>query len=48
VAISEAVMGFKRIRVANLPPELKEDILKTALAHYGTVMDIREEKWLTA
>jgi hypothetical protein len=42
VAISEAAMGFKRIRVANLPPEVKEEILKTA--HYGTVMDKREEK----
>jgi hypothetical protein len=48
VAISEAGMGFKRIRVANLPPEVKEKILKTALAPDGTVMDIREEKWSRA
>jgi hypothetical protein len=48
VAVSEAGMGFKRIRVANLPPEVKEEILKTALALYGTVMDIREEKWSRA
>jgi hypothetical protein len=45
VAISEAGMGFKRIRVASLPPEVKEEVLKAALAPYGTVMDIREEKW---
>jgi hypothetical protein len=45
VAISEAGMGFKRIRVANLPPEVKEEVLKAALAPYWTVMDIREEKW---
>jgi hypothetical protein len=44
VAISEAGMGFKRIRVANLPPDMKEEIFKTALAPYGTVIDIREEK----
>jgi hypothetical protein len=40
VAISEAGMGFKRIRFANLPPEVKEEILKTALAPYGKVIDI--------
>jgi hypothetical protein len=43
VAISVAGIGFKRIRVANLPPEVKEEVLKAVLAPYGTVMDIREE-----
>jgi hypothetical protein len=38
-------MGFTRIRVANLPPEVKEEVLKAAIVPYGTVINIREEKW---
>jgi hypothetical protein len=48
VAISVAGMGFKRIRVANLPPEVKEKVLKAVLAPYGTVIDIRKETWSRA
>jgi hypothetical protein len=45
VTISMAGMGNKRIRIANLPPEVPENVVKTALTPYGTVTDIREEKW---
>jgi hypothetical protein len=48
VAISMAGMGNKRIRVANLTPEVPENVLKAALTPYGTVMDIRDEKWSRA
>jgi hypothetical protein len=45
VTINMAGMGNKRIRIANLPPEIPENAVKTALTPYGTVTDIREEKW---
>jgi hypothetical protein len=45
VTISMAGMGNKRIHIENLPPEVPENVVKTALTPYGTVMDIREEKW---
>lgn len=45
VTINMAGMGNKRIRIANLPPEVPENVVKTALTPYGTVMDIHEEKW---
>jgi hypothetical protein len=48
VAISIAGMGNKWIRIANLPPEVPENVLKAALVPYGTVMDTCEEKWSRA
>jgi hypothetical protein len=48
VTISMAGMGNKRVRVANLPPEVPDKELKAALAPYGTVIDILEEKWSRA
>jgi hypothetical protein len=45
VNISEADKGPKSFRVANLPPEVPNDTLKTALTTYGCVTEIRNEKW---
>ena len=41
-------MGTKRIRVANLPPEVPNDTLSAALAHFGKVQDIHAEIWSKA
>ena len=38
-------MGFRRIRVANLPPEEHEDVLRAALTPYEMVHEVREEAW---
>jgi hypothetical protein len=38
-------MGFRRIRVANLPPEEHEDVLRAALTPYGLVHEVKEEEW---
>ena len=40
VNLAVAGMGTKRIRVANLPPEVPNDTLRAALAHFGKVQDI--------
>jgi hypothetical protein len=43
VRLSEAGMHFRRIRVANLPPEDDAYVLRAALAPYGKVIDVVEE-----
>jgi len=45
VHIALASLGTKRIRVGKLPPEASYDTLKTALAPYGKIMDIQNERW---
>jgi hypothetical protein len=45
VAIAVAGLGTKRIRVANLPPEVNDAVLMTSLAPYGKVVAIQEEMW---
>ena len=38
-------MGTKRVRIANLPPEVKEHAIRTALSLFGTVLAVIEEMW---
>ena len=38
-------MCTKRVRIANLPPEVKEHALRTALTPFGTVLAVIEEMW---
>ena len=45
VTISHAVLGRRIVRVANLPPELKAEVLRKHTLKYGTVIMIQEEKW---
>ena len=45
VNIAVAGMGTKRVRIANLPPEVPDDALRTALTPFGTVMAIQDEMW---
>jgi hypothetical protein len=44
VQIALAGLGTKRIRVANLPPEASNESLKAALAPYGKIMNIQNER----
>ena len=48
VTIDTAGMGTKRLRIANLPPEIPNEILKDALKMYGKVIDISMERWSKA
>jgi len=45
VKVELAGMGVRRVRVANLPPEVKEPDLRDAMSKYGDVKDIQEEQW---
>jgi len=47
VNIAVAGMGIKRVRIANLPPEVRvrEHAIRTALTPFGTVMAVIEEMW---
>ena len=38
-------MGTKRVRIANLRPEVKEHTIRTALTPFGTVVAVIEEMW---
>jgi hypothetical protein len=40
-----AGLGTKRIRVANLPPEVPRDELRAALTPYEKTVNIQTEKW---
>jgi hypothetical protein len=45
VEIPVAGMGYKEIRVANLPPEVPDDTLRATLAPFGQVLNIQNEMW---
>jgi hypothetical protein len=45
VSITHADLGKKRIRVANLAPDVANGSLQNALAPCGTIQDIQNEKW---
>ena len=40
-----AGLGGRRIRIANLPPELPRAVINRAMEQYGNVGDIRDEMW---
>lgn len=45
VSIAVAGMCTKRIRRANLPPDVPDNALRAMLAPFGKVMAIQEEMW---
>jgi hypothetical protein len=45
VKVEIAGMGVRRVRVANLPPEIPERILRDVLSRYGDVKRITDEQW---
>ena len=45
VYIERAGMGVRRVRVANLPPELQDRTLRDVISRYGEVRAISEEQW---
>ena len=45
VKVELAGMGLRRIRVANLTPEVNEPVLCDAMSKYGNVKDVQEEHW---
>jgi hypothetical protein len=45
VNITLAGLGTKRVRIANLPPEVSNDTLRETLAPYGKIVAIQNERW---
>jgi len=45
VNIAIAGMGTKRVRITNLPPEVIEHAIRTALTPFGAVLAVIEEVW---
>jgi hypothetical protein len=43
VHLEIACMGMRRVRVANLPPEIPDRILRDVLSRYGEVKRITDE-----
>ena len=48
VHIDSAGMGVRRIRLANLAPELKDHTIRAALSPYGEVKEVLEDTWTKA
>jgi hypothetical protein len=48
VQLCFAGLGKRNIRIANLPIELPNEVIKTHLSKYGTVHHIVDEKWSIA
>jgi len=48
VQLELAGMGIRRMRIANLPPEVSDRIIREKLSTYGDVTEISEETWSKA
>jgi len=48
VHIDWAGMGVRRIRLANLPPDVPDRIIRGALSPYGEVTEVNEDSWSKA
>jgi hypothetical protein len=46
--LAMAGLGFRRLRINNLPPELPRETTLRAVEPFGKVEDIREEMWSRA
>jgi hypothetical protein len=48
VQLELAGMGIRRIRIANLPPEVPGRVIRNSLSHFGSVKGITEKSWYKA
>jgi len=48
VKVDIAGMGTKRVRIAGLPPEVRETTIGESLSKYGEIANIRNETWTAA
>jgi hypothetical protein len=44
VTVQLAGMGMRKIRIANMPPEVNDRMIKDILVKYGEVREIKEEQ----
>ena len=45
VRIETAGLGTRRVRIANLPPEVPEEVFRTIMARYAEVKNLQAETW---
>jgi hypothetical protein len=45
VRVDIAGLGTRRVRIANLPPETPEDVIRTIMGIYGEVKEVQAETW---
>jgi len=45
VLVETEGLGTRRFRIANLPPEVPEEVIRTIMARYGEVKDVQAETW---
>ena len=45
VRVEIAGLGTRRVRIANLPPETPEKVIRTIMGRYGEVKDVQAETW---
>jgi hypothetical protein len=45
VRVEIAGMGMRTIRIANLSPEVQDNVIRNALGTYGDITEIKEELW---
>jgi hypothetical protein len=38
-------LGTRRVRIANLPPEIKDKVIRGVISKYGDVKDVTESYW---
>jgi hypothetical protein len=43
-----AGLGIRRVRIANLPPEIPDRTVRMGLGRYGVVREVQEENWSRA
>jgi hypothetical protein len=48
VTVVLAGMDKNRVGIANLPPEIPNDVLRNALTRYWKILDIRIDSWSKA
>jgi hypothetical protein len=48
VRIEAAGLGIRRVRIANLPPEISDRAIKMGLSKFGEIKEIQEETWSRA
>ena len=46
--IEEVGLGIRRVRMANIPPEISDRTIKMGLNRYGEVKEVKEENWSRA
>ena len=48
VRVEAAGIGMRRVRIANLPPEVPDRIIRMGLGNYWKVKEVQDENWSRA